>query len=122
MKKVFLVGLIFSVSLIVFLWGGYGIKKFSIFEEPELKVTFAFIFLISSIPLGLSASRLVGIVLDRHVPETHQAQADHEIEWALGADQTKSSSNQREWYHEPMNQRLAQIAGQPEDPSIPSTG
>ncbi len=122
MKKVFLVSLIFFGSLSVFLLGGYGIKEFSIFKDPELKVTFAIIFMISSIPLGVSASWLVGIVLDRHAIETHAAQGDHEIEWVLHGDQTKAPSNQREWYHEPINQRLAQIVKQPEDPSAPSTG
>lgn len=122
MKRVFLVALIFFGSLSVFLLGGYGIKIFSIFEDPELKVAFAIIFLISSIPLAVSASWLVGIVLDRYAFETHEAQGDREIEWALRADQTKAPSNQRQWYHEPINQRLAQIVEQPEDPAAPSTG
>jgi hypothetical protein len=122
MKKVFLVALIFFVSLIVFLLGVYGIKEFSIFKDPELKVTFAIIFLISSIPLGVSASWLAGTFLNRNAPDTHEAQDGHEIEWILRGDQTEAPSNQREWYHEPVNQRLAQIVEQPEDPSAPSTG
>lgn len=90
MKKVFLVALIFFGSLSVFLLSGYGIKEFSIFKDPELKVTFAIIFLISSIFLGVSASRLVGLVLDRNAFETHEAQGDPEIEWVLGGDQKGS--------------------------------
>ena len=120
MKKVFL------VSLIVFLLGVYGIMQFSIFEDTALKITFAIIFLISSIPLGVSASWLVGIVLDRYAFETHEAQGDHEIEWVLRGDQTEAPSNRREWYHKPINQRLTQIVEQPEDPSVcgltPATG
>ena len=122
MEKVFFVAIMFFVSLSVFFLGGYCIKEFSIFEDPGLKITFAIIFLISSIPLGVSASWLVGIVLNRNAIETHETQADHDIEWILRADQTDVPSNQREWYHEPMNQRLAQIVEQPEDPSVPSTG